>query len=118
MNKNDVKLIIILLFVSIFCILILNLIKKDSSVALVYYNNEIVKEIDLNVDDKYEIKGYNGKVILEVKNNKIRVVEETSDYHLCSNQGFISKSYETIVCLPNKVVITIKSNDDYDTIVR
>lgn len=118
MNKNDIKLIVIILFLSIFCILMINLIKKDSSVALVYYNNEKIKEINLNIDDKYEVTGYNGKVILEVKNNKIRVVEETSNYHLCSNQGFISKSYESIVCLPNKVVITIKSNDDYDAIVR
>ena len=50
-------------------------------------------------------------------NKSAKVVEEKSPLHLCSKQGYISKSYETIVCLPNKIVIKLESNDDLDVIV-
>lgn len=118
MNKSDIKLIVIISFISIFLLLIINLTKKDSNKALVYYNDKVIKEIDLNIDGNYEVEGYNGKVIIEVKNNKIRVVEENSEKKLCSKQGYISESYESIVCLPNKIVITISSSNEIDTIIR
>ena len=46
--------------------------------------------------------------------------EEESPLHLCSKQGFIEESYESIVCLPNKIVIKIssKKKKDLDTILR
>ena len=50
--------------------------------------------------------------MIEVLDYKIRVVEENSPLHLCSKQGFIDKSYETIVCLPNKVVIKLVSDSE------
>ena len=54
---------------------------------------------------------------IEVKNKKIRVITENSPLHLCSKQGFISKSYETIVCLPNKIVIKIENDKNLDGVV-
>ena len=91
---------------------------KNSKKAYVYYDNKIVLEIDLSEDKTYDVEGYNGNINIEVRDKKIRVVEENSDKHICSNQGYISKSYETIVCLPNKVVITIDDDNYYDTVVR
>jgi len=118
MNKSDIKLIVIIIFISIILLLIINLTKKDSNKALVYYKDEIIKEIDLSIDDKYTIQGENGNIVIEVKNNMIRVIEENSKNNLCSKQGFISESYESIVCLPNKVVITISKDNNYDTTIR
>ena len=63
-------------------------------------------------------EGYNGKVKIVVNNNKIKVSEEKSPKHLCSKQGYISKTYEQIICLPNKIVIEIKDNDTVDTVVK
>lgn len=117
LNKNDVILIICILFISLFFILILNSKNKKDNIAKVYYDNKLIKQINLNKNNTYEVKGYNGTVKLEVKNNKIRVIEEKSPLHLCSKYGYISKSYETIVCLPNKIVIEIDGND-IDTIVK
>ena len=110
MNKNDIKLIIIV-FIVIILLFSLTLFKKDAYIANVYYENNLVLEIDLNVDNIYEVQGYNGKVIIEVLNNQIRVVEENSPYHLCSKQGFVSKSGESIICLPSKIIIELPSQD-------
>ena len=90
LNKNDVILIICILFISLFFILILNSKSKKDNIAKVYYDNKLIKQINLNKNNTYEVKGYNGTVKLEVKNNKIRVIEEKSPLHLCSKYGYIS----------------------------
>lgn len=116
-NKKDIILIACLLIVSVTSIIILNLNKKTSNKAYVYHDNTLLKEIDLNINNTYTFKGDKGNVVVKVKNKKIKVDKETSDYHLCSKIGYISKSYETIICLPNKIVIEIGGND-LDTVVR
>ena len=116
-NKKDKILIISLLVISIISILILNLSKKQGSVAYVYHDNKLLKEIDLNINKTYTFDGSKGKVIVTVKDKKIKVDKETSEYHLCSKMGYISKPHETIICLPNKIVIEIGGNE-VDTVVR
>jgi hypothetical protein len=122
MNRYDFILISVILFL---CLLFLGITyingEKDANVAYVYYDNKLVKTIDLRIDEtkEYIVKGYNGDVVIETKKNQIRVKEEKSPLNLCSKQGFISSSLETIVCLPNKVVIKIESsNDELDAVVR
>ena len=110
MNKNDIKLIVIVLIV-IILLFSLTLFRKKANIANVYYENELILEIDLSINKTYEVDGYNGKVKIEVLNNQIRVVEENSPYHLCSKQGFVSKSGESIICLTNKIIIELPSDE-------
>lgn len=117
MNKSD---FIFISIVAIISVILLILVKSSSNgnIANVYYENNIIKKIDLNKDSSYEVEGYNGIIKIEVKSKQIRVVSETSLYHLCSKQGFVSSSLEPIICLPNKVVIKIESDSNIDTVVR
>lgn len=118
MNTLDKKLIIWLLIISLIFICFLLFTKKDGNIALVYYDNQLIKTVPLDIDNIYLVQGELGDVIIEVKNNKIKVEDENSPKHLCSKQGFVSSSYESIVCLPNKIVIKIKNRDDIDTLVK
>lgn len=115
MKLNDLILIaIILLIVGI--ILIFNK-KEIPNQAKVYYENDLILTIDLSQNKEYDVQGYNGNVHIVVLDNKIKVEEENSPKHLCSKQGFISSSNETIVCLPNKILIKIESDDSLDTVI-
>lgn len=117
MNKNDFKLILIVIVLVIFLLIFFYKPKEEASFAIVYYKSEIVLKIDLNIDKIYEVNGDNGIVKIEVLNKKIRVIEETSNYNLCSKQGFISNKGESIICLPNKIIIELPS-DDIDVEVK
>lgn len=120
MNKQDLILVSILLFISlfVFCIFKLNE-KKDKLIANVYYKDKLELSIDLNTKLKdYEIRGENGPVRIKAGEGKIKVLEEDSPLHICSKQGYISKSYETIVCLPNKVLIKLESVSNIDAIAK
>ena len=118
MNKSDIKLVFYSLVIILIIFIIFMFQNNNNKIALVYYENKMILKIDLSKNDEYIVDGYNGKVYLEVKNNQIRVKEENSPKHLCSYQGFISKTYETIVCMPNKIIIKIDAEEDLDTIVR
>ena len=122
MNKNDLKLILILLSAIICFLLFISFFKTDKDKrALVYYQNKLVKEIDLTISEpkEYIIAGYLDDVILETKKGKIKVKNETSPFHLCSKQGFINNSNQVIVCLPNKVIIKIENKaQSLDAIIR
>lgn len=117
MNKNDFKLICILCFICLIFIIIFRLNSHSGNQAYIYHNGSLIKTVDLNIDDSYVVEGDNGSVVVEVLNGKIRVNEENSPLHLCSRQGFISKSNESIVCLPNKIVINV-GKSDLDAVVK
>ena len=117
MYKSDIKLVLILLVVSVIGIVVFRLVGKSGGSALVYHDGELIKTIDLSIDNKYVVNGDNGDVVIVVSGGKIKVDEENSPLHLCSKQGYISNTYESIVCLPNKIVINI-SGDDLDAVVK
>lgn len=113
MNKKDLVLITIIISIAFIFILYFST-KKQSDIALVYYKDDIILTIDLNINNIYEVNGELGKIKIEVNNSKIKVIEENSPYHLCSKQGYISKQGESIVCLPNKIIIKLP-NSQIDT---
>lgn len=117
MNKSDLKLVIVLLIVSIIGVVVFRLVGKSGGSALVYHDGELIKTIDLSIDNRYVVNGDNGDVVIVVNDGKIKVDEENSPLHLCSRQGYISNTYESIVCLPNKIVINI-SGDELDAVVK
>ena len=112
MKINDI--ILIFLVVLIASLMLIFFKKENSDQALVYYENNLILTIDLNQDDEYDVMGNNGNVHIVVKNKQIKVEEENSPKHICSKQGYISHSYESIICLPNEIVIKIKNNDEID----
>lgn len=109
MNKHDIYLILFVLVVSSLLLVFIN--KNSSNYAYVYYDNNEVLKIDLSKDDNYKVEGFNGEVLIEVKENKLRVSKENSRLHICSNQGWMNSG--SIVCLPNKIVINFE-NDELD----
>jgi hypothetical protein len=117
MTKADKILIVFSLCIGITFFLLKS--TTNASYADVYLKNERILTIDLNTEKKtYTVKGTLGKIVIEAGNGKIRVIEEKSSNHICSKQGWVSKKGDSIVCLPNEVVIQLSGKMELDTIVR
>ena len=71
MNKNDLKLVGVLLIIIIIFFIIINITKKEGKTAVVYYEDKEILKIDLNTNKEYTVKGYLGDVVLEVKNKSV-----------------------------------------------
>lgn len=58
--------------------------------------------------------------ILEIKDGKANMVEADCPDQLCVHQKAISKDKETIVCLPNKVVVQVLSDteSEFDSVAK
>ena len=69
------------------------------------YPLDVDKEIPIQKDGKTTN-------LLVIKDGKADVTEADCPDKLCVHQKAISKTNETIVCLPDKVVITIENGED------
>jgi len=117
MNKNDIKLIVILGIIVLGIFIFVNITKEEGSIAEVYFEDNLVLTIDLNIDSEYTVDGELGDVVLEVKDKKIRVKSENSPRNICSKEGYIGDSSRTLICLPNKVIVKIIGENKIDGVV-
>lgn len=60
-------------------------------------------------NENLTIEGYQGESYVEISGGKVHMVDSACPDKLCVRSGWISRPKESIVCLPNRVVIEIKS---------
>lgn len=120
MKKNDIILIIVIAVIATAGILYMSWNKTVGDKVIIRVDGEIYKELPLNKDATLEIESVNGTNLLVIKDGHADVVEASCPDALCVDQHDISHNGETIVCLPNKVVVEIQSKTDseLDIIVR
>ena len=61
-----------------------------------------------------------GKNVIQIKDGKVSMTYASCPDQLCVSQNDICFDKESIICLPNKVVLTISSDkkSDVDLIIR
>lgn len=116
MTKGDKCLII---FIVVISLLSLVYIKNKTSIfeekyvsiqvngkeyKKIYFDSRIVGK-QIPIKTKY---GYN---LIQIDDEKVRVIEADCPDKLDIKQGYISKPGEIIVCLPNRLVIEIVGQD-------
>jgi hypothetical protein len=73
---------------------------------LVFHKDKLVRKIDASESNfNLRIAGSKGDVVLNVNNRKARVTEASCRHKNCVNSGSISLADESIVCIPNEVLI-------------
>lgn len=76
--------------------------------AVVSVNGKQVREIPLGEGgQELVVRGYQGESRLEVDGVRVRMVDSACPDKLCVRTGWISRPGESIVCLPNRVVIEV-----------
>jgi hypothetical protein len=112
MTPLDVVVIIFIVLLAVGIILRsrLNMNWQSSKAveAAIYHDGKIHQHLALNEDQ--EISLHNGKMLIEIKGEKIRVKKSECPRQVCVNVGWIRFTGETIICVPYKTLIEIKSN--------
>lgn len=81
----------------------------DGGVVKVSVDGEVYGTYDLDTEQTIDIAGGN---TLEIRGGKADVTEADCPDKVCVNQKAISKNRESIICLPNKVVISVESRQE------
>ena len=110
--RLDIIVIAALLILSLSVILIISLTRKDGATVTVTVDGVTVAEYPLEKDGVYTLNG--GSNILTIENGTARMSDSSCPDHICENKGKIKYVGQTIVCLPNKLTVTVTGDAEDD----
>lgn len=93
---------------------------QSAKYIVIERNNKEVHKIRLvsGLEKKVTLELNPGKAVIVIKEGKVRILEMPKDIcplGICANTGWINKVGEMIVCMPNRIVISIKASGNVDT---
>ena len=110
-------MIVLLVGASVASIIYMKSGKNDGrKTAYIYRDNELLKTVSLDdVKNPYTFRieygdGEYNDILVE--NGKIKIADASCPDKLCVNQKPVSKNHESIICLPNKIVLKIVDGEE------
>ena len=116
-NKKLIKIFICVFLVFLFAIVVLNSMQPEKPIAIITVNGEKIKSVDLSKNDVFYIKTEFGTNTVVVENEKIYVKDASCPDGVCIRHGVLHNKYDSIVCLPNKLVIEYENKSEVIDIV-
>jgi hypothetical protein len=108
----DRFLFLILFMLSISGIFFVRELLPESRSVLIDVNGKTAYVFPLQENRTIAVEGPQGRTIVEIKGNRVRIIDSPCPHKLCVKQGWIQKG--SLVCLPNSVVITIQGPESDD----
>lgn len=90
---------------------------STGDLVVVKVNGEIYGKYSLSKDRTITVNrdGHMNKIT--IKGGKVQVSKSSCKNQVCVKQGSISTTHQSIVCIPNRVVVSIEGKDgEYDVI--
>lgn len=120
MSKQDRNIILFVLLATLLIALGFRLFpsEEDNLQAQITLQGNLFTTIPLDHQEFFTIDGVYGPVEIEIEPGKIRVAHVTCPDQICRKTGWISRSGQVIVCIPNQLVIQlIGPKENLDAIV-
>ncbi len=111
-HRNDILLALILLLTAGFLSLFLFLTRRVGGYVTVSLSGQTVMEVPLSEDTIVEIGDDGHTNTLTIQNGAAQITQASCPDHLCIHQGAIQYAGQSIVCLPNQVVVTVRHGSD------
>ena len=106
---RDIVLILAIALVGL-CLLFFNGRKTSpGSSVVVEVDGKTVASYPLDTDGVFVLNG--GTNTLEIKDGRARISDADCPNMQCVRQGWISRGGQSIVCLPNMLIVTVTSSD-------
>ena len=106
MKKNDIYMVIFLIFLSALLFIFCNMRSERGDYAVIYLNGKEYARLPLAQDTETDINGTNTVCI---KNGEVFMQSASCPDKICMHQAPLSSTGRDIVCLPNKVTIRVTS---------
>ena len=107
---RDIILIAVILAVAVVLLIVTGSHGTEGSYVSVMLQNDEIARYSLSNEGIYAING--GTNTIEIKDGKVRMIEAQCPNHLCVHQGWIGLEGQSIVCLPNKVTVSVCGTGD------
>lgn len=104
----EAVIIVLVLIGGVAAMLILN--RSGGSRTAVIRCGDIRHELSLGEDGVFGFDGIDAE--FEVKDGKIRLTNASCPDKLCEKTGFIGSAGQSIICVPNRITVSVSSADD------
>jgi hypothetical protein len=112
--RNDILLLSAVLIFALLAFLIFKITARPGSYVTVSIDGSVVAEYPLDKDTEALIECESGYNLLIIKEGEAYIAEASCPDGICSSHRPIKHSGRTIVCLPNKVVVAVRSDVESD----
>ena len=104
----DIILVSALILISVLLLIVFMSTRKSGNIAVVEVDGSLFGEYPLSENGVFELNG--GTNILVIENGDAYLNYSDCPDHTCEKTGRVRYVGQTIVCLPNKLSVTIKGN--------
>ncbi len=119
LKKKDWILIVVILCVAGLAVLVRTFVGAAGANRVIVKREGAIEGIySLSEDREVEING--GTNLLQIKNGEASMVQADCPDQLCVHQKPVSLNHESIICLPNRVVVEVESgaNREFDAVTN
>lgn len=102
----DIIIVVIIICTALAGVIFITSSTGSGEKVQISVKGEVYKTVSLKSDEKQEIK-INDTNVLVIENGSAYMQSAECDDKVCVNKGAISLEGESIVCLPNEVVVEI-----------
>lgn len=119
LTRSDSILILGIFFISVASLFLIRSGSRVGEEVIIEYDGGVIKR-HLSLSEEFELEGPLGVSIAKIEGGKVRMTTSPCPAKTCVRTGWISKKGETVVCIPNHIVIRIKgiAKEEYDAISR
>ena len=110
-HRNDALLIAALLVLGGAMALYLSLTREAGGRAVVQVDGEVLMELPLDKDARIVLGTGERTNTLVIADGTAQVIEAACPDQVCVRQGAVRYEGESIVCLPHKLVVTIRGGE-------
>ena len=80
--------------------------------ALIWVANQAPKRFYLENDQRISVEGDLGESLIELKDGQIRFLTSPCQSQYCIHAGWLTSNGEVVACLPNRVTIQLRDNEN------
>ena len=104
MKKGDIVVLGVIAAVFILSIVMLTSFSKNGSRVIVKQDNKVVYDQSITKNNTVDT----GSNVVVIENKVVYMKQSNCKNQICVKSDKISKKGESIICLPNKVIVEIK----------
>lgn len=110
--KNDLILIFSIIVISLLSVTIILITSKQGNYVTIEQNGTITAVLQINKNQKYNIYNENNEIenTILIENGQVSMIYANCPDKICEKHKAIKNNNESIICLPNKVIVTVTNN--------
>lgn len=109
-RRRELLIILAIAAAAALGIILPSFLGSGGKTAVIQYG-DIVRRVNLSESGVFTLEDC-GETVFEIADGKIRVREAVCPDKICEKTGYIGYAGQSIICVPEKIVITVESGSD------